>query len=122
MLWEIHNLFQFFPPPLPHSLYGCTSIIADLSNTFCFSNRIPRLPGVLLRERLEGAGGISSVKAHKRKFKATVSIPDVAEPVELSLQQMDQDFEAEAANIEPVPAPAAVGTAWQCPNFACKGS
>ena len=36
--------------------------------------------------------------------------------------EMDQDFEAEAANIEPVPAPAAVGTAWKCPNFACKGS
>jgi hypothetical protein len=52
------------------------------------------LPGVLLRERLEGAGGISSVKTHKRKFKATVSIPDVVEPVELSSQQMDQDFEA----------------------------
>ena len=44
------------------------------------------------------------------------------EPVELSSQQMDQDFEAEAANIEPVPAPAAAGTAWQCPNVACKGS
>ncbi len=42
------------------------------------------LPGVLLRERLEGAGGISSVKTHKRKFKATVSIPDVIKPVELS--------------------------------------
>ena len=123
MLWEIHNLFQFFPPLHYHIvLYGCTLIIADLANTFCFSNRIPRLPGVLLRERLEGAGGISSVKTHKRKFKATVSIPDVVEPVELSSQQMDQDFEAEAANIEPVPAPAAVGTAWQCPNFACKGS
>jgi hypothetical protein len=80
------------------------------------------LPGVLLRERLEGAGGISSVKTHTRKFKATVSIPDVVEPVELSSQQMDQDFEAEAANIEPVPGPAAAGTAWQCPNFACKGS
>jgi hypothetical protein len=52
------------------------------------------LPGVLLRERLEGAGGISSVKTHTRKFKATVSIPDVVEPVELSAQQMDQDFEA----------------------------
>ncbi len=66
------------------------------------------------------------VKTHKRKFKATVSIPDVVEPVVLSSQQMDQDFEAEAAklgaNIEPVPAPAAAGTAWQCPNFACKGS
>ena len=71
---------------------------------------------------LEGASGISSVKTHKRKFKATVSITDVVEPVELSSQQMDQDFEAEVANIEPVPAPAAVGTAWQCPNFACKGS
>jgi hypothetical protein len=29
---------------------------------------------------------------------------------------------AEAANIEPVLAPAAAGTAWQCPNIACKGS
>ncbi len=122
MLWEIHNLFQFFPLHYHIVLYGCTSIIADLANTFCFSNRIPRLPGVLLRECLEGAGGISSVKTHTRKFKATVSIPDVVEPVELSSQQMDQDFEAEAANIEPVPAPAAAGTAWQFPNFACKGS
>ena len=85
-------------------------MITDLSNTFCFSNRIPRLPCVLLRERLEGASGISSVKTHKRKFKATVSIPDVVEPVELSSQQINQDLEAEAANIEPVPAPAAAGS------------
>ena len=81
-------------------------MITDLSNTFCFSNRIPRLPGVLQRERLEGASGISSVKTHKRKFKATVSIPDVVEPVKLSSQQINQDLEAEAANIEPVPASA----------------
>ncbi len=106
-------MISFNSPPLHYHivLYRCTSIIADLSSTFCFSNRIPRLPGVLLLERLEGAGGISSVKTHKRKFKATVSIPDVVEPVELSSQQMDQDFEAEEANIEPVPAPAAAGSA-----------
>ena len=79
---------------------------------------------LLLRERLEGSSDhdISSVKTHKRKFKATVSIPDVVEPVELSSQQMDQDFEAEAANIEPVPAPAAAGSARTSPAKAVKVS
>ena len=35
---------------------------------------------------------------------------------------MDQDFEAEAANIEPVPAPAAAGCARTSPAKAVKGS
>ena len=105
MLWEIHNLFQFYPPSLPHSFIwmyfnNCWSFEHILffkqnSAIAYYYENVLRAPAISLRSRPTSVSSRppSPMPLHPRCRRACPAF----------IATNGQDFEAEAANIEPVP-------------------